>query len=295
MEHNMQARRYTNGKLRYELIPNNFLKELTKVYTIGADKYTIKDEQGNIIDDGADNWRKGLSWKQTLGAIQRHLEKFKNGEDFDYDYPKEYLDKYGPSYHLANAAWGIATLLEYYKIHPELDDRSHKYLNAPKIGLDIDEVICDWLTDWCNYWGISVPDTWFFDRNIMDKFKQMEKDGKLDGFYLNLKPLVNASDIPFEPHCYVTSRPVSTKVTEQWLDKNGFSQRPVMTVGLGKSKVDVLKEAGIDMFIDDRYENFVELNKNGICCFLMDMPHNRRYDVGYKRIYGFDDFKQRFL
>ena len=68
-----------------------------------------------------------------------------------------------------------------------------------------------------------------------------------------------------------------------------------MTVGLGKSKVDVLKEAGIDMFIDDRYENFVELNKNGICCFLMDMPHNRRYDVGYKRIYGFDDFKQRFL
>ena len=47
---------------------------------------------------------------------------------------------------------------------------------------------------------------------------------------------------------------------------------------------DVIKDLDIDIFVDDRFDNFVELNKAGICCYLFDAPHNRRYDVGYKRI-----------
>ena len=39
----------------------------------------------------------------------------------------------------------------------------------------------------------------------------------------------------------------------------------------------------ISVFLE-RFKNFVELNNAGICCFLFDAPHNRRYDVGYKRI-----------
>lgn len=291
----MSARRYTGNKLRYELIPASFLKELARVYSIGADKYTIRDSEGNIIDNGADNWRKGLSWKQTLGAVYRHLEKFKNGEDLDFDYPTEFLDKYGPSYHLANAAWGIAALMEYYRTHPELDDRNHSYLTTKKIALDIDEVLCNWLGDWCKYWELDVPDSWFFDRNIMSKFNQMIQDNTLDNFYLKLKPLIDPSELPFEPHMYITSRPIKTEITEQWIDSNGFPTRPVVTVPLGTSKVDVLKAHNIDIFIDDRYDNFIEINKAGICCLLMDMPHNRRYNVGYKRIYNFNDFKERFL
>ena len=56
------------------------------------------------------------------------------------------------------------------------------------------------------------------------------------------------------------------------------------TVEVGHSKVDIIKESGIEIFVDDRFDNFVELNKAGICCYLFDAPHNRRYDVGYKRI-----------
>ena len=44
-------------------------------------------------------------------------------------------------------------------------------------------------------------------------------------------------------------------------------------------------------FVDDKFENFVELNKNGICCFLMDAPHNQRYDVGHKRIKSLKELK----
>lgn len=123
------ALRYTQGKLRHELIPSEFKEALAKVYTIGAEKYTIRDEEGKVLEDGSSNWRKGLSWKQTLGAIYRHLEKFDRGEDFDYDFPPELLEKYGSTYHLANAAWGLATLITQYKTHPELDDRVHNYLD----------------------------------------------------------------------------------------------------------------------------------------------------------------------
>lgn len=35
---------------------------------------------------------------------------------------------------------------------------------------------------------------------------------------------------------------------------------------------------------DVTFENFVELNNAGICCFLFDALHNRKYQVGYKRI-----------
>ena len=59
---------------------------------------------------------------------------------------------------------------------------------------------------------------------------------------------------------------------------------PVYSVGINKTKVEVAKESGIDIYVDDRYENFVELTNAGIFTYLFDAPHNRRYDVGFRRI-----------
>lgn len=50
-----EARRYNKGKLRYELISPIALEEIAKVYTKGADKYTLYDENGDILDDGSNN------------------------------------------------------------------------------------------------------------------------------------------------------------------------------------------------------------------------------------------------
>jgi 5'(3')-deoxyribonucleotidase len=286
----MSARRYTDGKIRYELIPNEFKEALAKVYTIGAEKYTLRDEKGNITEDGANNWRKGLGWKQTLGAIYRHLEKFERGEDYDYDYPKELLDKYGPSLHLANAAWGISTLITQYKIHPQLDDRIHPYLSTKRIALDIDDVLADWAGEWAKLHGIQRPTSWAFDRAIMQKFDAMQYHGTLEDFYANLPVLTRPEDIPFEPVAYVTSRPVPSAITEAWLDKNGFPAAPVYTVGLHGTKVEVLRDiVKADIFVDDRWDNFLELNKAGIFTYLFDAPHNTRYDVGHRRIFNLKD------
>lgn len=108
------ARRDNKGKLRYELLPSYALSKVVEVYTKGAEKYTIRDADGNIIDDGANNWRKGLSWMSMIASVQRHIEAWKMGEDLDPELETE---------HLANAVWGLLGLIEYRMFFPEGDDR----------------------------------------------------------------------------------------------------------------------------------------------------------------------------
>lgn len=287
------ALRYNKGKIRLELLPAHALSKVAEVYTKGAHKYSVyKNSEGNqvlgkdipaadiakyeMVEDSANNWRKGQSWTDALGSVKRHLASFEMGEDMDPELQ---------TLHLGNAAWGILQLIEYYKIFPQGDDRIHKYLHMPKIGLDIDEVLCNFVEGWHKRWGADpCPEWWTYHRGMGNYFKEMKEDGSLDDFYLSLQPKIKPSDIPFEPHCYVTSRPVDSSVTEKWLELHGFPAMKVYTVKLGESKVDVLKNSGVDVFIDDNFGNFQELNNAGICTFLMDAPHNKRYSVGYKRI-----------
>jgi 5'(3')-deoxyribonucleotidase len=284
-----KAKRYNKGKLRHELIPVNPIKLVAEVYTRGAHKYSVyKDNDGNLvkgvdipyeeahkyelIEDGANNWRKGMSWMSVIACVERHIADFKNGKDIDSDLG---------TYNLANATWNLLTLLEYYKIYPQGDDRPHKYLKTAKIGLDIDEVLADWVGHWTKHHGQELPEAWEFDRHINKKFDSLKDD---KDFWMSIPVKTSPKDIPFEPHCYITSRSIPREWTEEWLDKNGFPQVKVYSVGHGATKIDVAKESGIDIFVDDRFHNFVELNNAGICTFLFDALHNQRYDVGYKRI-----------
>lgn len=100
------------GKLMYELIPVLPLRELARVYTIGAGKYD------------PDNWRKGLKWRRVMGALERHYQAFKDGESID---PQD------GQHHLASVAWCAFALMQYEKDHPELDDR---YVPPHKAGTD---------------------------------------------------------------------------------------------------------------------------------------------------------------
>ena len=269
--------RFNENKVRHDLLEPFAIEELAKVFTKGAEKYEPR------------NWEKGMQWSKVIASLKRHVNAFERGEDFDFD-PSCNACKEGTCkshtglFHMAHAAWNALALVSYYKKYPQGDDRVRTYMNHPKIGLDIDEVVCDWVSGWVAEHKITRPKTWFFDRQIVEKFDRMKKNKTLDKFYANLKPLISPDDIPFEPHCYVTSRPVSTCVTEAWLDKHGFPARPVYTVKVGESKVDVLKSARVEIFVDDRFDNFVDLNQAGICTYLYDAPHNQRYNVGHKRI-----------
>lgn len=295
----MEARRYNKGKLRYELISKIANEEKAKVYTLGAHKYTLyKDLEGNIIkgsdislseasnyeiyDDGANNWKKGLPATDVLESLRRHIEAYAKGEDYDPDLG---------TFHLANAAWNIDVLLEQYKTHPELDNRQHKYLNMPKIGLDIDDVICGFVPAFMQKFGLEQPYNWAWSYESSKHFQYLiDHPDEAEEFYLNLPRLVDPNTLGFEPHCYITARSIpSPELTSRWIEKNGFACNPIYTIGHNQSKVEIAKQAGIDIFVDDRYENFVELNNAGICCYLFDAPHNQRYDVGHKRLYNLND------
>jgi len=293
-----KAKRYNKGKNRLGLIPQFAKQCLGEVYTKGAHKYSVyKDSEGNevqgkdipienihlyeLIEDAGDNWRKGQNWRSALDSVYRHLSAFEGGEDYDPELN---------TLHVSNAAWGLFQIAEYYKIYPQGDDRQHSYLKTLRIGLDIDDTINLFVSHWCEHHKCDVPNHWEFDRDINSKLNALNKD-----FWLSIPTKINSKDLPFTPTCYITARSVDEEWTKEWLDLNNFPQVPIYSVGLGKSKLDIAKELNLDYFIDDNYQTFVDLNKNGVCTFLMDAPHNRIFNVGYKRIMDFDDFKKRFL
>lgn len=259
--------RFNTGKTRHDLVPAFAQDQYAKVLTRGAEKYAER------------NWEKGMKWSKVLASLKRHVAAFENGEDYD---------KETGLLHAAHIMCNAAFLVEYYKVYPQGDDRPHNYLQNPKIGLDIDEVLGDWVGHWTKHHGQNIPNSWNFDRDIKSKFDALKDD---KDFWLSIPVKTKPSEIHFEPHCYITSRSIPKEWTEEWLDKNGFPSSKVYSVGLNESKVDIAKESGIEIFIDDKFENFVELNNAGICCFLFDAAHNQRYDVGFKRIKSISDLQ----
>lgn len=268
----MKSLRYNQGKLRLELIPSNALQEVAKVFTYGAEKYTVRNDKDEVVMDGANNWKLGQPWMNVVASAKRHLEKFVDGEDVDIE---------SNCLHVAMAVTNLMFILEFYKIYPQGDNRPHHYLAKPKIGLDLDDVVIDFLPYWCKHFNMEIPEFWTFDRVMGDKFKEVADD---KDFWLNIPVKTPPSEIPFEPECYITSRSIPTEWTEEWLHKNGFPAKKVYTVPHGVSKVAAAKESGVEIFIDDKWDNFIDLTRNGICCYLFDAPHNRRYEVGYRRI-----------
>lgn len=256
--------RYNEGKIMMDLLPEYPIREMAKVFTYGANKYAPY------------NWLKGLSWMKTLASMKRHISRFEAGEDFDEETGLP---------HMAHAMTNAAFLVEYSRIYPQGDDRPLKRFKMPKIGLDIDDVLADFIPPFAAKYNLPMPTSWQWTYRKDECFKDLTSNKEeLHKFYLNLPVRTKPEDIPFEPHCYITSRPVPVELTKQWLESKGFPCAPVYTIDMNHSKVEVAKESGIEIYVDDRYENFVELNNAGICTFLFDSSHNQRYDVGHKRI-----------
>lgn len=124
---------------------------------------------------------------------------------------------------------------------------------------------------------------------MSERFEEMKMNNTLDDFYLNINPLISPNDLPFEPHCYITSRPVSKEITEMWLKKHKFPLKKVISIDINTNKTQVALQEGVEIFIDDRYENFVELNNGGVFTYLYTQPWNIKYNVGHMRINSLKD------
>jgi 5'(3')-deoxyribonucleotidase len=285
-----KARRYNSGKLRIDLIPIRAVKCVAEVYTKGAHKYSIyQDEEGNEIfgkdipiedagkytriSDGANNWRNGLPWMDTMAAVKRHIAEWEQGKDVDPELGTK---------HLGNAIWGLNSLIEFETTHPELDDRPLPFLQTVRYGIDIDDVLADFIGAYCDRYNIKErPKNWMFDKVFMDRYENDILED--DSFYTHLKTIVSPSDLSFEPVVYITSRREKVKaITEKWLFET--HKYPVAPVIIAENKLQACKDYKVERFIDDKYSTFVHLNKNGVFCYLFDCSHNQKYDVGFRRI-----------
>ena len=248
------------NKTRYDLVPSHGIEEVCKVLTCKLNKY----EQNE--------WKQGLKWTSVLSSLKRHLNAFEGGEDFTSD----------NLLHIAEVANNALILCEYYKVFPQGDDRVVAPVNRPKIALDIDGVIFDFDGEYQKRYNTTLNPYWNGNYQIKEHLEELKHDKE---FWLNL-PVLNRPS--FEVDCYITSRLIPTEWTMESLQKHGLPCSPVYSIPFNASKLELLRELKIDLFVDDKWANFREATDNGIFCYLMDAPHNRHYNVGHRRIYNLD-------
>ena len=264
-----EAIRFNQDKLKFEYVNPQAHRDMVDVLTYGSKKYYPR------------NWEKGFSWTSVVGSLKRHIDAWERGEDYDPD---------SGLLHMAHVAANAHYLNAFYYLFPQGDDRPKPFLRNFKIGLDIDGVLANFVKGWNKLYPEinDQPYTYNYDLKMQERLNIMVDNNTINDFYINLEPLIKSSDLSFDPYCYITSRPCDNKITEQWLEKYGFPLKPVYTVN-GESKVEIAKKVNIDIFIDDHYNNFVDLNNNGIFTYLYSSPWNLNYNVGHMRINNLND------
>lgn len=278
------------GKARMDLIDPEWFLDVGRVLTWGSGAY---DESQKVYEN---NWRQGgMRWGQVYAALQRHSLAFWSGEEID---PETGIP------HMAHIACNSMFLHYYARNARHLDDRDLSWRQNKRIFLDIDGVLANWgyamfeaftkmfpeRTFQVDENGIPVHWNWL-SRPLWKRFRE-ETD--YNDFMLNtVKPILDSADWHFEPTGYVTNRYVSNELTTRWIEKHGFPIVPVHTIQPPESKLTTLLELKCDIFVDDKYETFVELNNSGILCYLMDAPWNRKHDVGAYRIWDINEIIHR--
>lgn len=84
--------KYDGEKIQWDLVPDDAMEEVAKVYTLGARKYASR------------NWEKGIAYMRIVGALRRHLNAWVRGERYDPENGQP---------HLASVVWNGLALLSY--------------------------------------------------------------------------------------------------------------------------------------------------------------------------------------
>ena len=97
-----EGRKNDNGKLRYDLEPQDARAGMVAVLTDGAVEYGVR------------NWEQGMDWSRCYAAAQRHLAAWWGGEDTDPQTGRSHMD---------HAMCCVAFLSAYEKRGVGTDDR----------------------------------------------------------------------------------------------------------------------------------------------------------------------------
>ena len=143
-----------------------------------------------------------------------------------------------------------------------------------KVGSDIDGVLANFWTAYIDRFGLT-PD------HIITK--NCENVLKYDKEFWTTLPLLRRPDFEFTLYC--TKRVNPKSYIREWIVKNDLPNAPIYRqICQCASKAPMIK-GRVDVFIEDSVYNFLDLNRKGIPCLLIDTPENRDWGpVG--RIYS---------
>lgn len=148
-----------------------------------------------------------------------------------------------------------------------------------KVSMDLDGCLCDFWGPYLARFGEPKKDSdvTFNVQNALSRDKE---------FWLNL-PVLNP--LNFTPKQYTTARIIPKQWIKEYLEKEFFPTAPVYVVrGYSLSKYSKVRMGGCDVHVDDSLSVFMDLNKKGVPCLLLDAPGNRHWDEPVGRIYSLD-------
>lgn len=254
---------YIKMKKRFDLIPAKAMSGISKVFAKGVET--------GYIDEG---W-KDCEIKYLLNQLKKKLNDFEDMIDKDDD----------GLYNIDKVAAYAMMIHDTIATNPHKDNRFDQISTTPRVALDVDDVVADFLGGYKERTGDNLNPYWAASYNMMDNLKELAQD---EDFWVNLKVKHRPN---FEPACYISSRSIPVEFTQKFIQKAGLPCAPVYHVPWNESKVDVLKANKVDILVDDKVQNFLEATQAGIFCYLMDAPHNQGFDAKGRRVYDLNLFK----
>ena len=163
------------------------------------------------------------------------------------------------------------------------------------IGFDIDGVLTDELIEGENIWqreleayfpGLELlePSFSFTEAYGLSHARVSEfMDARAHKIFRNVKPQAGCKELldwlermDFIIH-FVTARDDRYgEVTKEWLKEHGL---PYAGLWFKESKGALCRSLGIEMFVDDYWENCLDIRDHGIVSLLMSAPHNLPYSA----------------